>query len=69
MWYSYMCMYVDIVISVSDVDYTDKVFDFDAHNEVYESSDDSEVDDEGIWDSFSSFSHLLWCMISEYIGF
>lgn len=33
---------------VSDVDYTDKLFDFDAHNEVDLSSDDSGFEKEGL---------------------
>lgn len=43
-----MYMYVDIDFHVTNVDYTDKLFDFDAHNEQYNSSDDSGVDKEGI---------------------
>lgn len=37
-----------LMFHVSDVDYTDKLFDFDAHNEVDVSSDDSGFEKEGL---------------------
>ena len=50
---------------VSDVDYTDKLFDFDAHNEVDLSSDDSGFEKEGV--SFFLKSYFLAVIAVDYL--
>ena len=44
----YVCLLQQIFL-YPDVDYTDKLFDFDAHAEIFEHSSESNCEDEGIF--------------------
>ena len=43
-----LLMIVVFMLYKSDVDYTDKLFDFDAHAEMFDHSSEDNCDDEGI---------------------